>query len=160
MVLNSKSGFSLFLVSEKAISCNSPFHPAGGSKVRRGTDLRLQRYFSSTLTDQTQRFSAHSTAERCVLSLHFNVAKHLLKVSIIKVKLCFIFLVQFNSKALWSLGKSGASQNRSHLSKYLKSDSQIELALPGKQHNYIPKMPLSLIKIKCCVVIYKVGLSN
>lgn len=62
-------------------------------------------------------------------------------------------MVRFIFNAVCSLRKSGALRNVSHLSKYLKSDSQIRLALPGKQHNYFPpKMLLSLIKIKCCVM--------
>lgn len=164
MVLNSKSVISHFLACQKSIACNLPFYPAEGRRVWWKPDIAFRGVgFSSALSDETKRFSAHPAAERCDLSLHFNVAEYLLIVSIIKILLFYLFfiyyfiicflMVWFNSNTLWSLRKAGALQNISHLSKYLKSDSQIRSALPGKQYNYFaPKMLLSLIKIKCCVM--------
>lgn len=152
MVLNSV--FSHFLVCQKSVACNSPLCPAEGRRVRWKPVLEFWGVrFASALSAQTERFSAHSAAERCVL-IQFMTAKYSLILSTITKMISHFFkTVWFISKVAWSLGKSEALWNVSHLSKYLKSNSQIRLALPGKQHNYLPpKMFLSLIKIKCCVM--------
>lgn len=151
------------------MGCNMWFYPAGRWVLWKSTMEFTGGGFSSALADETERYSAQTAAERSVLSLHFNASTHLPIARIITEIIIYLKELYDLIRSLFLRltgavrphRNSGASPNVSHLSKYLKSDDQIRLALHGKQHNYIPpKMLLSLIKIKCCDVIYKDGLSN